>query len=118
MTKIALQSLSIEVVRDDETVTVSWSGESDTRDPGAVLRPQFEQMMPHMKAKTVHMKFARLTYMNSATVRPIMELLQTLSATAKLIRVEYRQDVTWQATSFRAMRIVARRWNNVEIVGV
>jgi hypothetical protein len=118
MTKIALQSLAIEVAGRGDPVLVIWSGESDALDPSAVLRPHFDQMMEHMKAKNVHMKFDQLTYMNSATVRPIMELLDRLSTVAKHIRVEYRRDVTWQAASFRAMRIVAKKWNNVEIVGV
>lgn len=117
--KYEIGRLTLEVNEKSDPVTVVWKGESDAREPAKLLQPHLDALLSQLASKAVCMKFDALDYMNSSTVKPIMVFLEELSKVATSIRVEYRESLQWQATSFRAMRIVAKRkWGNVEIVGL
>jgi hypothetical protein len=109
--------LQIAVDESAEVVVVAWRGESDARNPREMLAPYLIALARQLAARTVRVTFAELAYMNSATVLPIMDFLKDLSQHAAKVTVEYRQDLQWQVTSFRALRIVARGWGNVSVVG-
>jgi anti-anti-sigma regulatory factor len=110
--------LHITVVTSHDDVVVTWRGESDARNPRESLGPYLSEVARKLGSRTVRVTFAELTFMNSATVLPIMDFLKDLSKSATKVTVEYRQDLQWQVTSFRALRIVARTWGNVSVVGV
>jgi hypothetical protein len=111
-------NLRIEVrdVPEGQTV-IEWSGESDAIDPAAILSPYLRELAVSLKGKSVRLRFGSLEYMNSSTVTPLMAFIRDLSGTAASVVVLYRADLQWQATSFRAMRVVARKWPNVQVTG-
>ena len=112
-------NLQIVITESHGTVVeVAWSGESDAREPRESLGPYLNELTSQLESRTVRVTFAELKYMNSATVLPIMDFLKALSKSATKVTVEYRQDLQWQVTSFRALRIVARSWGNVSVLGV
>jgi hypothetical protein len=111
-------ALRIEVTECDGVVVLSWQGESDSRDPRRTLRPYLMKLKDALRTRRVRMDFEKLAYMNSATVTPLIEFVGELSLRATEVVIHYRNDLQWQATSFRAMRIVARKWSNVSILGV
>ena len=110
--------LCIDVIDSGDTVVLSWKGESDLRFPRQTLLPYLMALKDKLRARKVRLCFEELTYMNSASVTPLMEFVSTIRASASEIVIHYRNDLAWQATSFRAMRIVARKWSNVVIHGV
>lgn len=112
------ENLEIVVAESDTEILVSWKGESDSRNPHTTLAPYLADLQSKLDSRQVRVTFTQLSYMNSATVLPIMDFLKALSETASRVVVQYRQDLQWQATSFRALRIVARHWSNVSVVGV
>ena len=112
-------NLQIVITESHGTVVeVAWRGESDVCDPRESLGPYLAELTSQLESRTVCVRFAELKYMNSATVLPIMDFLKALSKTAAKVTVEYRRDLQWQVTSFRALRIVARTWGNVSVMGV
>jgi hypothetical protein len=111
-------NLQIKVAESADLVVVAWRGESDARNPRETLGPYLTELASRFASRTVRVTFADLAYMNSATVLPIMDFLKELSQQATKVTVEYRQDLQWQVTSFRALRIVARSWGNISVVGV
>jgi len=112
------ENLRIAITDAHEAVVVAWRGESDARNPRETLGPYLNLLATQLASRNVRVTFAELTYMNSATVLPIMDFLKGLSKHAAKVKVEYRQDLQWQVTSFRALRIVARGWGNVSVVAV
>ncbi|MEO8179787.1 MAG: hypothetical protein ABI895_13210 [Deltaproteobacteria bacterium] len=112
------ESLRIEVSESKDLVVLSWKGESDLRNPRQTLLPYLMSLRDKLRARKVQMRFEELAYMNSATVTPLMEFISCIRTGATEIVIQYRNDLAWQATSFRAMRIVARKWSNVAIQGV
>jgi len=117
MKKFETGNLSIDIEWNGDRVLVRWRGESDARDPGATLKPFFDALLPLVGQKDVRLNFRGLSYMNSSTVSPIMQFIRELSGSARKVVVVYEQALQWQATSFRAMRVVTRKWPNVEVVG-
>jgi len=112
------EKLRIDVVESGDTVVLSWRGESDLRNPRQTLLPYLMKLKDKLQARKVRLRFDELTYMNSASVTPLMEFISVIRTLAPEIVIHYRTDLAWQATSFRAMRIVARKWSNVAIHGV
>jgi hypothetical protein len=117
MEDLVAGNLKVTVVAQGESVKVCLLGESDGRAMGEALGPYLKRLAGSCRAKTVQIDFAKLDYMNSSTLTPIVQFLQLLSDTALRVTVRYRSDLQWQATSFRAMRIVGRNWKNTEILG-
>ena len=114
----AFGNLQIKVSTPERLRTlVEWCGESDAMDPGATLMPYLVELAQTMRGRIVELRFDKLKYMNSSTVTPLMQFLQELSGLAENVTVVYRAELQWQATSFRAMRVVARKWSNVKVVG-
>ena len=112
----AFGNLHIEVLwLQDGSARVNWSGESDALDPGAALTPYLADLVRTLRGKSVQVHFGNLRYMNSSTVTPLMQFIRDLSAAAMRVTVLYRADLQWQVTSFRAMRVVARKWSNVDV---
>jgi hypothetical protein len=111
-------NLLIAVTETHDAVVVTWRGESDARNPRETLGPYLTDLTSRLGSRTVRVTFAELTYMNSATVLPIMDFLKELSKKPNRVTVEYGKDLQWQVTSFRALRIVARTWGNISVVGV
>jgi len=114
---LQIDGLRIDVTETPELVTLAWRGESDSRNPRQALLPYLMKLKDKLRARRVEMHFDALTYMNSATVTPLMEFISALRVGATEVVIHYRNDLQWQATSFRAMRIVARKWTNVAILG-
>jgi hypothetical protein len=118
MEEYRTDNLSIDVVDAQGAVSISWTGESDAKNPREELLPYLVHLMEELRSRKVKVHFEALSYMNSATVTPIMEFLGQLREIATEIDIYYRGDLQWQATSFRAMRVVARNWKNVAIISV
>ncbi len=118
MSMFEYEGLKISVEEVSGSMVIDWTGESDTRDPASNIGPYLSELASRLHGKTVRLRFDGLQYMNSSTVTPIMKFVRELSAVANRVTVHYDESVQWQATSFRAMRVVARRWPNVEVVGL
>ena len=113
-----IEHLRIDVTESEDTVVLAWRGESDLRNPRQTLLPYLMKLKDKLQARKVSLRFDELKYMNSASVTPLMEFISAIRTLAPEIVIHYRTDLAWQATSFRAMRIVARKWTNVAIQGV
>jgi hypothetical protein len=111
------ENLKIQVEDRRGVTYVNWTGESDSRDPAGSVGPYLSLLAKRLRGRRVQITFDQLEYMNSATVTPIMQFVKELSDCAEKVIVKYDETLQWQATSFRAMRVVAKRWENVEVVG-
>jgi hypothetical protein len=118
MKRYTIGNLLLELEDEGSRRCVDWSGEIDAPDPAPSLSPVLNELVGELAGAYVDLRFDKLRYMNSASLTPIMTFLRDLSAVAKHVSVQYRGDVEWQNSSFRAVRVVARKWSNVEVVGM
>jgi hypothetical protein len=66
-------------------------------------------------ASSVEFDFRSVEYMNSSSIRPILELLQSASSKSETVRVRYDGSKNWQRLSFQAIGAVLATLGNVEM---
>ena len=106
--------LVINASRVNGKGTVNWAGVSDSRTPGAFLRPVLSDLSEKMKGAEVTVDFTKLEYMNSATVAPVINFVKSLDGTCKRILVLF-SETDWQRTHLQCMRAIATTLRNVMV---
>ena len=107
-------SLVISVVRTDSATTIAWTGESDSRNPGEFLNPLVAKLAKDLTGLNVIIDFSELTYMNSATVAPLIMCIKSLDGTASSVLVTF-SDQDWQRTHVQCVRTISRQLKKVKI---
>jgi anti-anti-sigma factor len=107
-------SLNIAVMRTASVTTISWTGESDSRNPGDFLNPLISKLAKDLTGQNVIIDFSELTYMNSATVAPLINSIKSLDATAASVLVMF-SDQDWQRTHVQCVRTISRALKKVKI---
>jgi anti-anti-sigma factor len=107
-------SLNIAVMRTASVTTITWTGESDARNPGDFLNPLISKLAKDLANQNVVIDFSELTYMNSATVAPLINSIKSLDATAASVLVRF-SDQDWQRTHVQCVRTISRALKKVKI---
>ena len=107
-------SLVLSVMRTAATTTIAWTGESDSRNPGEFLNPLVAKLAKDLTGLSVVIDFSELTYMNSATVAPLIMCIKSLDGTANSVLVVF-SDQDWQRTHVQCVRTISRQLKKVKI---
>ena len=108
--------LSVESLEWNDQVVFRWRGRSEAKDPSRTLQPLLEAVVSTLHgAQSVELDFRALEYMNSSTIRPILQLVQTVSSSAANVCVRYDAAKTWQRMSFLAMGVALASLTNVKV---
>jgi anti-anti-sigma regulatory factor len=105
---------AIEVTRSEAEATITWTGESDSRNPGEFLAPITTRLTKELRGLKVTIDFSALKYMNSATVAPLIVCIKSLDGAASSVRVVF-SDADWQRTHVQCMRTIARTLSKVTV---
>ena len=111
-------ALTVEVQRSDAEASMTWLGESDSRNPSEFLQPIVTQLTHELSGLAVTIDLTRLTYMNSATVAPLIACIKAFDASASIVHVQF-SNVDWQRTHVQCLRAISRKLKGVriEVVG-
>jgi hypothetical protein len=112
--QFALDRLVINASRGATRGTVTWSGVSDSQNPGVLLRPILQDVLDKMKGAEVTVDFTRLSYMNSATVSPLIQFVKALDTASSRALVVFA-DSDWQRTHLQCMRAIATTLKHVTV---
>lgn len=107
-------NLIIVVGRTPAVTTITWTGESDSRNPVDFLNPLIAKLAKELVGHNVIVDFSELTYMNSATVAPLINTIKSLDAAAASVLVVF-SDMDWQRTHVQCVRTIARQLKKVKI---
>jgi hypothetical protein len=113
-TKFEKETLTVLVKRSDTEASMSWLGESDSRNPGEFLNPIVKQLASELSGLSVTIDLTRLAYMNSATVAPLIACIKSLDASATEVHVQF-SDADWQRTHVQCLRAISRKLKGVHI---
>jgi hypothetical protein len=113
-TKFEKETLTVLVKRSDTEVSMTWLGESDSRNPGEFLNPIVKQLASELPGLPVTIDLTRLAYMNSATVAPLIACIKSLDSTATEVHVQF-SDADWQRTHVQCLRAISRKLKGVRI---
>lgn len=106
--------LVISVRRVGSDVVIAWTGESDARSPGEFLNPLIARLAKELSGLAVTIDFSGLTYMNSATVAPLIMCIKAFDACAPSVLVSF-SDLDWQRTHVQCVRTITRTLKKVRI---
>jgi anti-anti-sigma regulatory factor len=112
--KFEQETLTVVVQRSDSSATMLWLGESDSRNPGEFLNPIVKRLASDLSGLPVTIDLTRLTYMNSATVAPLIACIKSLDASAAVVHVCF-SDADWQRTHVQCLRAISRKLKQVRI---
>lgn len=108
--------LKIEVKVEHSKLRLAWLGQSNSRDPNAVMRPLFDEISGYLnKDREVELDFRAFEYMNSSAFRPILLFVQQASKSSRGVRVRYDSRKNWQRLSFKTLQAVSASLGNVVV---
>lgn len=114
--RLQADDLTIESLRQSDQLVVRWLGRSEDKDPARTLQPLLDQVCDQFRnARAVELDFRSLEYMNSSTVRPILNLVRRASSDAGSVRVRYDASKSWQRLSFLAIGAALHSLTNVQV---
>src|ERR1700754_1526612 len=106
------EGLIIQVTMSEQAAMVIWEGTSDSRDPAAAFAPLLKQLSEDRR-KNVTLDFRKLSFMNSASVSPIIQLVKALNAAEVPTTLVYDTSVAWQRINCECMQVLATRLPHV-----
>ena len=110
-------NLEIKLEEGQKNV-MTWSGNSEGRDPSAVINPFLREIFEKIKGRDLEIKFEQLKYMNSSTVPPIIQLIKQLEDNAVKTTITYDKNSNWQVASFKALETIVKSMNHITVRGV
>lgn len=111
------KSLKIILNKQGNSVIMSWIGQSDERNPAALLNPYLDSLIRDFKGKEVTIEYESLEYMNSLTVPSIIQFLKKLDINAIRTVVTYNASSKWQRASFKAIETLSLMMKNIKVRG-
>ncbi|WP_437819720.1 hypothetical protein [Sorangium sp. So ce1078] len=106
--------LVVRISREADRARIAWSGVSDIRSPAAFLNPHLGDWSAKLKDTDVTVDLTGLEYMNSATVKPLLDLVKMLDQTSRFVLVIFR-DNDWQRAHRNCMAVLARALKNTRV---
>ena len=112
---------ALEIVKEEgaKTISLTFRGKSNDRDPSAFLAPILDEVVRQSRAgeKEIVLDFQALEYMNSSTITPIIKILDQIKGGSERVSILYNQAVKWQHLSFTALKIFETQDERIRIVG-
>ncbi len=118
MTGFEQEALQIDLSKAGNTITLSWRGKSDGRDPSETLDPYLENIVSDLKGEDLVISFKEMNYMNSTSILSLCSFMNELNKKGVKAEVLYDSKAVWQVVSFRAIEILATRMNNISVKGL
>ena len=99
--------LTIQVREEAGQVLVILAGRSTAREPSRFLAPILRGALKTAAAadKRVVLDFFQLDYMNSATITPIVKILEAARRGTARVTIHYNRGLNWQDISFTALEL-------------
>jgi hypothetical protein len=91
-----------------------FSGKSNSRDPGKVLKPWFDQVLALAgnKGAQVVLHFEKLQYFNSSTIAALIQMLNAAQDKKVSLELVYDGKLRWQTLSFDALKRAIRPFDS------
>lgn len=115
MAEHVLGELKVFVDELARPIEMRFLGESDSANVSKELRALFTKYIELAVQHGLSLDFRELTYMNSSSFPPIVELIRELHERKSPIAVLYSQSKAWQRTPFTAISSIAAVYDNLTV---
>jgi anti-anti-sigma regulatory factor len=110
-------NLTITLNKIGNIVTMAWLGQSDAKDPASELTPYLQNVIEEVKGNQLTVKYNQLEFMNSSSVKTIIQFVTSLNMAGITTTVTYNTKSTWQRLSFEALKTFARKMEHITVQG-
>lgn len=107
--------LSITLNKVGNRVTMVWLGQSAMKDPSRELSPYLQNVIAEIKGSQFTIKYNQLEFMNSSSVKVILQFINSLNAAGIPTVITYNAKISWQRLSFEALKTFARKMEHITI---
>jgi anti-anti-sigma factor len=116
MENLNKDNLNISIEMYNNVLKLYWKGVSDSRNPSLFLEPFFTELLNEVSDyKKCVFDFTDLDFMNSSTIGPLLQFIKCVRDLPLNLVLCYSQKKEWQEMSFRSMRIITNRMENVTV---
>ncbi len=109
------EGLMISVHAAGGKTHILFSGKSDSRDPGALIRRVREEIIKTAGKQPALIDISELEFMNSATVSPILDLLKSFNDAAIDTTMIFDTRKDWQRINFNCMKVIVKKFSCVTV---
>lgn len=116
MDTVEYGALKLKVESRQDKVHLMLEGKSDSRNPGDVLGPYFDNLL-EAGLKELLVDLTKLEFMNSSTIPPLVQLMKKLEVRQISSEFVYDGKVKWQAVSFNVLQklVISMKLKNITI---
>ena len=107
--------LRITATKDERTVILRWIGQSDDKNPATLLTPYLNDIVEDVEGRDVTIEYQQLDFMNSSSVRVILQFIATLNMRGVNTVATYDSSSPWQNASFRVLKTFCARMPHITI---
>lgn len=117
MNNLIHDSLTIETVKDEHAVKMSWIGSSDDRNPASFLDNYMKTLISELAGMELIIDLKKLEFMNSSTVPPLIRFIMDLNSCCIKTTIIYDKDSNWQHASFKALKTITESMLYIHLEG-
>ena len=114
---LQLDDLTIQVVHEGDTVTMTWFGTSEIQAPAQSLSPFLMDVITGLQGQNVVVDFRAVEYLNSATLWPVLQMLRALNDRQLSTKVLFDPTSESQRTTYRCLQTIGTSLPKISIVG-
>jgi len=113
-------SLFLTLSEERETILVTWTGRSTSRDPAEFLVPILTRALDRAAelSQPLTLDFRLVQYFNSSTITPVVRLIEEAKRRGARVAINYDKSLRWQELSFSALQVLHGGDHRVRITGV
>lgn len=113
-------AITVVEAREPSRLYLSWSGRGNERDPRTTLGPFLRSVVDRAaeKGAAVELHCQHITYINSATIGCVVDMIHRCEAAAVPLTLRYDRASGWQRLSFEALRVLVKGANRLTVEAV
>ena len=103
-------AITVIEAQEPPRVFLSWSGRGNEREPRQTLGPFLANVVDRAaeKSAAVELHCQRITYINSATIGCMVDMIHKAESATVPITLRYDRTSGWQRLSFEALKVLVK----------
>ncbi|MCP4350715.1 MAG: hypothetical protein GY795_35045 [Desulfobacterales bacterium] len=110
--------LRIDINKTEDKVVMTWTGRSVEKDPWKSIIPYLDSLAENLKGMEVKIEFEELKLINTSTFTILSRFFKKLDKNGVITVATYNSKVRWQYISFKGIKALSSRLENVSVQGV
>ncbi len=112
------EPLKIYINKSGSKVVMTWTGRSIEKDPWKSIIPYLDSFAEKLKGMELKIEFEELKLINTSTFTILSRFFKKLDQSGIKTAATYNSQVRWQYISFKGIKALSAKLENISIQGV